>query len=284
MPRRIALGSLLIICCVLVASCNWGTGDGTAARESAYARVMRTGQLRVGYISYPPSFQKDPNSGEYSGIFHEVLQEAAREMGVKVDYVEEVAWGTMIESVESGRVDLVCTGIWPTGARARRAEFSNPIYFSAIKAYVRADDARFDGRIGAIDDSQVRIATIDGEMTSVIARSSYPRAATVSYPQTADISQMLLEVVSNKADVTFVETAVGEAFAAKNPGKIRAVASVAPVRVFPNVMMVAKGEFELLSLLNVTLGQLANDGSTDRAISRYETHPGSFRRVSLPYQ
>jgi polar amino acid transport system substrate-binding protein len=252
--------------------------------QAAFSRVMNQGELRVGYISYPPSFIKDPNTGAYSGIFDNVLQRAAKNLELKVNYVEEVAWGTMVEAVASGRVDLVCTGIWPTAGRARKAEFTEPIYFSPVRAYARVGDSRFNNNLGIANNPATKIAMIDGEMSSIISKSDFPKATQDSLPQSADISQLLLEVATKKADLTFVEVAVAEAFIQKNPNSIRAISGVEPVRVFPNVMMVGKGEFKLLSMLNVAFEELANNGVINQSISKYEKFPNSFLKNQLPYQ
>lgn len=279
---------LISICLSVIAVCAvmWiGIGERAqqAPNEDAYSRVIRGGTIRVGYISYPPSFIKDANTGEYSGIFHDVLARVAEDLSLRVEYTEELGWGTMVEAVSSERVDLACTGIWPTAGRARRAEFSTPIYFSTVKAYVDKGDTRFDGDLSLVNKSDVRIASIDGEMTTIIARTDFPRATETSLPQSADVSQVLLEIISGKADITFVEVAIAQAFLEKNPGSIREVQDVAPLRVFPNVMMVGKGEYRLLSMLNVAIEVLANSGELERIIAKYEEYAGSFQRRQIPY-
>ena len=275
----VALALLLVSGC---SGCN--NPQGPRQTEDAYARVLRQATIRVGYISYPPSFIKDPNSGQMSGIFYEVLQEVGKNLDLKTDYTEEVAWGTMIEAVQSGRVDLVCTGIWPTSARGKLADFTNPLYYSTVRAYTAASNSRFDGNLGAINSQNVRIAAIDGEMTSIIASNDFPSAQAKSLPQSTDIAQMLLEVATNKADITFVEPAVASEFIAKNPNKVKEVANIKPLRIFPNVMMVAKGEERFLSTLNIAIQELISNGFVDRVVQKYEKYPGSFQRVATPYR
>lgn len=273
-----ALVSLVLL------GCDDSKPNVSTKQDSAYDRVLEAKKLRVAYISYPPSFIKDAKTGEYSGIFHEVLKEMADRMELQVEYVEETAWGTMIESVRSGRVDIVCTGLWPNATRGKFVDFTDPVYFSPIRAYVRAGDARFDGNLAAINTQDVKIATIDGEMSSIIAKADFTTAKPHELPQTTDVAQLLLEVSTGKADVTFVEPAVAELFAASNPNKIQAVKNVDPVRVFPNVMMVAKGEANLLSMLNTAMGEVANTGVVDKIVTKYETKPGVFLRRQRPYQ
>jgi ABC-type amino acid transport substrate-binding protein len=272
-----------VVLVILITGCQSGDG-GNKQTKSTYQRVLEAGKIRVGYISYPPSFIKDPNTGDFSGIFHEVIKEVGKNLELEIDYTEELGWGTMVEAVSSRRVDLVCTGIWPTSARGRRADFTLPIYYSAVRAYTRVDNSKFDSNLTVINSPGVRISTIDGEMTSIIARSDFPNAKTESLPQTADISQVLLEVATNKADVCFVEPAVALEYISKNPGTIKEVRNVPPLRVFPNVMMIGKGEVELASMLNIAIEELINNGFVEKVIQKYEKYEGSFQRTALPYR
>lgn len=250
----------------------------------SYDRVTATRTLRVAYISYPPSMIVDPNTSSFSGIFHDVLQEMAARMQLKVEYVEETSWGTMIEAVKSGRVDLVSAGIWPNSQRGRLVGFTEPLYYSPIRAFVRTDDVRFDGDLSKINDPSVKVSTIDGEMSSVIADADYPSATIVGLPQSADVAQMLLEVTTGKSDVAFVEVAVANRFLRTNQGSIRSVASVPAVRVFPNAMIVPIKDHALQSMLNTSIDELHNNGILDRIISKYEGQAGEFLRRANNYE
>lgn len=267
-------------------SCNNDVNKKNYLNKSnnTYDKILKAGGIKVGYISYPPSFIKDPNTGEFSGIFHEVLQEIGKKLKLNIEYTEEVGWGSMIEAINSGRVDLICTGVWPTTERGKHVDFTKPLYYSTVKAYVRIDDDRFDGNLNRINKPDIKIASIDGEMTSIIAQFDFPKAKNISLSQLNDVSQVLLEVSSGKADITFVEPAIALEYMSKNPGKIKQVKDVPPLRVFPNTMIVGKGEIELLSTINIGIDELANNGFIDKVVAKYEKFPGSFQKVALPYR
>ena len=278
--RRLCLG--LITAAIFLGSCG---GDTEIAQSDAsYDRLLNEDVIRAGYVTYPPSFISDPNSGELSGISHDILVRAAENLNVKVEFVEELGWGSMIEAVNSGRVDIVATGIWPTAQRAKRANFIEPIFYSFVNAYVRFDDNRFDANIEAANSDEIKIATIDGEMASIIASSDFPSANEQSFTQISDVSQLLLEVASGKADITFVEPAIAEAYMEKNPGKIKKVKGVEPLRLFPNSYMVGKQSPKFQSTIDVAISELVNSGEVDRIIRKYEEFPGSFGRTSPPAQ
>jgi polar amino acid transport system substrate-binding protein len=191
-------------------------------------------------------------------------------MEVKLNYVEETSWATMIDTLESGRADMVVSGIWPSSTRALRADFSRVVYYSPIFAYARANDSRFDGDLGRINQGQVRIATIDGELSSIVARTDYPAAAAVALPQQTEISQLLLQIASGKADVTFIEPAVAKEYMAKNPGALKRVPGVQPVRIFPNTFLFKKGDTGLRDAVNVALVELTNSGRLAATVRKYD--------------
>src|ERR1043165_474302 len=252
-------------------------------KQSTYDKALETKTIRVGYIPYTTSFIKDPNTGNLSGIMHDVLMEAGRRMEIKIDFVEELDWSSMITAIQSNKVDLVCTGLWPNSTRGKLVDFTTPIYYSPIKAYVRSGNTKFDGNLKAISSKEVKIAVMDGEMASIIARFDFPDATTSMAPQNVAISQLLLDVASNKADITFVEPMVANEYMANNPNKIKEVSNIAPLRVFPNVMMIPKGDVRFQSMLNTAFEEMVNTGLVSKIVDEYEKYPNSFYKRQLPY-
>jgi len=260
---------------VLLAGCTSRSNNPDPATRGLDA-VRQAKVLRAAFIDYPPSMTVDPNSKAKGGIMPEVISEVASGMGIRVDYVEETTFASMIDTLESGRADIAVSGIWPSSSRALRADFSRVIYYSPVYAYVRRDDSRFDNDLGAIVNRSGRIATIDGELSSIVAHSDYPQAQVVSLPQQADVAQLLLQLTSKKADITFVEPAIADAFLAKNPGSIRRAAGVAPVRLFPNTFLFRKGDTALRDAINVAIVELTNSRRLSTVIKPYDPDGSHF--------
>ena len=275
---------LAIIAAILFKGLNANKIEAHQEVKTTYDRVIESGSIRVGYVPSPPGLIKDPNNKELSGIFHDVLVEAGRNLSLRVDFTEELSWGTMIEAIKSGRVDLVCAAIWPTAQRAKFVDFTVPLYFSPIKAYVKMGNKKFNSNIAELNSAKVKISTIDGEMTSIIAKFDFPNASVLSMPQNTDKSQLHLNVATGKADVTFDEPATAKDFMKNNPGKIQEIQNVPPLRVFPNAMMTRKGDIKFLSMINTALDELENSGFIDKIIKKYEIYDNSFYRVALPYR
>ena len=258
--------------------------QGTAApkRESAFARVSRTRTLRCGYLEFEPNFVKDPAAGAPRGIFADLMGEAGRLQNLKIEWTEAGGVANLLESLNRGRIDAICSGLWPNALRSEHAEFGEPVFYNALGVFARPGDMRFDNNLKAIDDPTVRVAVIDGEMADQVASVDFPRAKKVSLPALTDFSQLLLTVADGKADVTIAATHEALEFEAHNPGALREVAASRPIRTFPNVLFFAKGEFELASMLNGAIDEVYSDGKLEEIVAKYEKYPGSFIRVRKP--
>jgi polar amino acid transport system substrate-binding protein len=246
--------------------------------ESVYDRVMRTGVIRCGYTPYSVGLMKDPNTGKLSGIYYNVVQELAKNLSLKVEYTEEVGWGQQIESLNADRFDMMCSPTSLNSGRARAADFSIPLYYSPVVIWARANDMRFDDTIKGIDDPSVKISTLDGEQTAVFARNFFPKAQQVALPQMTPFSDLMMQVTTGKADVTFAEPFAAYEFMESNPNQLRQVKASKPLVVVPNVILMKRNQFAFRQMIDNGLRELFNTGFVDRAIDRYEKYPNSYIR------
>src|SRR5262245_43590530 len=109
-PSWLAVVGIVILCVVVTLVTNTLAGRGRAGGTSGdevYDRVIKAGKIRCGYVVYPPSCIKDPNSGKLSGIVVDTVRSAGESLGLEIDFTEEAAWGSMIEGLQTDRYDLV---------------------------------------------------------------------------------------------------------------------------------------------------------------------------------
>lgn len=244
--------------------------------------VLNRGSIRVGYVVNPPSLIKDPNSGKLSGIYYEATELLGKKLNLNIDWVEETGWSTMIEGLHAKRYDMVVGGIWPSAARSKRANFSIPLYFSVVTAYCRPTDTRFN-TLTDINKPSVTIAVVDGETSSIIAATSFPNAKIISLPQDTPLSHLLLNVKTNKADITFVEKIIASDFLKQNPNSVKDCFPTRPIRSFGNTILFAKGQHDFEVMINTALLDIINSGEAETLITRYETAPDAFYRPSTTY-
>jgi ABC-type amino acid transport substrate-binding protein len=255
-----------------------------AKAESAYERVIAGGTLRCGYTPWPTLIDVDPNTKQISGTFYDYMNELARVMEIKIEWTLETTFAEIPEALNTGKIDAHCAGGWTNPIRGKFIDATVPISYQYVAAFARADDNRFDNKLEAINDPAIKISTVDGESASVIAATSFPKAQTVSNPQGTEGVQMLLDVITAKADVAFTETSMLQRVLKENPGKIKQVKSPYPLQIFGNVIWLKKGEESLKNSLDLATMQLINDGTIEKILSKHETSPGLFLRPATGYR
>lgn len=241
-----------------------------AAKESAYDRVMRTGLLRCGYITSPPYLIKDVNTGIFSGIAYDFMQEIAKDLGLKVEYVEETGWGTFATGLNADRYDMMCTTVWQSGTRARAALLTTPAYYNGLFAFAREGDNRFP-TLESINNPEITVTVIDNDITQSVRRMMFPKAKELALQEIEAQSLTVLSVVERKTDVTLE---LPERIAMYNSGaesgkRLEAIENGKPVRVFANVFAVKNGEHDLLAMINSTLQSILTSGTGQRIIDQY---------------
>jgi ABC-type amino acid transport substrate-binding protein len=276
--------TILTIVVSFIATTFFESSKMNTNEQSVYDKVISTGTIKACYIVTPPSLIKDPNSRELSGTSFDILEQAAENMGLELSWVHEVGWGEAIEALNTGKCDILGSAIWGNSNRAKTSEFIEPIYYSAVNAYVRDDDTRFDQDIKIANDEEFTLAVADGSTTYLIAQRQFPNANLTRLAESSNTSELIMEVVNSKADMTFGEASQVKLYQKNNPGKLKAVQNAKPVAIFEDVMLVKKGEFELKSSIDGAIRELIYGGFVDQVLDEYEEpNPGVFYRVTSPY-
>jgi len=90
--------------------------------------VRKAGVLRVGTSpTYPPLEYKDPMTQKLMGLDIDLSEEIGKRLGLKVEWVEQ-SFDQLINSLDTGRVDMGASGITDIPVRREKADFVD--YFS----------------------------------------------------------------------------------------------------------------------------------------------------------
>ncbi len=278
---------LIVILCVavtLAADRYFRPSTQTATQESTYERVLRTGEIRCAYAVYEPPLIKDPSTGRLSGIFYDVMEEVGRRLSLKIKWVEEVGYGTAAEGFTTDRYDALCATIWPTPERSRAASFTIPLYYSPVDILVRANDHRFDDDLNKLNDAAYTFAVKDGDVSDTFANQIFPKAKHSSIPDMADTSQLLVDLVHNKADAVINSPELLYQFLDKNPGTIRDLTPAHPLMAAPNTIMIKPNQYQFKVMLDTTLQGMISSGFIDAELKKYSSYHPIYLHDALPYQ
>lgn len=219
----------------------------TVAHAGAtFDRVMKERVLRCGYTIYPPFFAKDPNTGEFSGIFHDILEEMAKELSIDVQWTEEVGSDAILQGLQSGRYDAVCVGYFTTPSRANGGDFTKPAIYVPTYVYVRENETRFKS-FKDLNAETVKMGTMDGEYSDILRNQRFPKTEAVSLTGLSSAAERFELISAGKADFTIAEGALGLDYIANNPGKLKTFGS--PISMGASVIIVPHNEYPLVSYL-----------------------------------
>lgn len=252
-------------------------------QDSAFDRVIKTGELRVSYFSWKPAFIKDPNTGVMSGIFHDYVEELGRVLGLKIVWAEEIGLADYPAALESGRIDIM-TNVYVTSPRARAVDFITPAYYVPLHAYARANDKRFDNFTPEkFNKPDYSVAILEGGVTSILQKEMLPQTKIAELPQLTSPADLFVSVAQGKADFMLYDRFTFEDYNARNPGKLKRV-TTSPLKVFPIALAIGKKQDALREMLDTATMDLYLAGTIDRIIKKYETYPDSLIRAALPYK
>lgn len=253
-------------------------------KESVYDRVMRTGTIRCGYALWNPSLMKDPNTGQFSGIIYDYVEALGTALNLKIDWTEETSWGDFPAALESGRIDAMCAGVWPSSKRSRVIDYVRPIYYVPFMAYARAQDARFDNKLETLNTPDYTPTMTEGETSSIVAYADFPNSKKIELPKLTEISINFLNVVDNKADVYLNDLVSFYEFDEHNPGKLKIVPTKRPLRLFGVAIAIPHEQEGFRRMLDNATIELIQNGAVEKIVKKYEKHPGSLYLSAKPYE
>ncbi len=269
---------------ILAVAASWLVASRATAptvhTQSVYERVLASGTLRCGYFEEAPFTIIDPNTGKKSGIAVDLAEKVAAELGLKVEWVGAISWGTLGADLENGRYDAICGSLFNL-PRAGRIGYTNPYTYVPAYAYTQNGRTEFDNKFDTLDWTKITVAGLDGEGSTTIALKKLPQAKFNILPQTSQIAEMLTSVADKKADMGFVMPTVFKNFDKANPGRLRKIQSDKPFYVFNVSFGVKPDEADFKNMLDFEMRNLASDGTLQSLFDKYDPDGLLFRPAAL---
>ncbi|MEK9545187.1 MAG: transporter substrate-binding domain-containing protein, partial [Pelagibacteraceae bacterium] len=135
--------------------------SGKANAESKLKKILNSGELRVGTTGdWDPMSVKDPATNSYKGFDIDVMNQLAKDMGVKVKFVP-TDWKTIVSGITADRYD-VSTSVTKTPKRAEVAGFTDTYYKYGTVPLVLKKNLKKFSTWDSLNNSNVTIATTLG--------------------------------------------------------------------------------------------------------------------------
>ncbi len=169
-----------------------------ATGKSRLAQILERGSVRIGTTGdFNPMSFRDPGTNEYKGFDIAAMEQLAKDLGVKVEWVV-TEWAQLVAGIASNRFDIF-SGASVSMARAKTAAFTLP-YLEAgtVPLSLKTNAAKFNSW-ESINTVGTRVSVSMGTVFEEQARRHFPKAEIKGVQAPATGYQ---EVLSNRADVT----------------------------------------------------------------------------------
>ena len=182
-------------------------------------------------------------------------------LGLELEVIP-VDFDGVLNELAAGNVDLGMAGLSPDPTRMDAMDFSD-IYYQGGQSFVTVQDkVDLFPDLESANNPEYSIGAQNGSIQLDLANEYTPDADIVPLVKVTDI---VAELLSDKLDGAFIETAVAENYAITNPDL--AVILDVPYDVEGSSVGVVKGNEALLAGVNMAIAAAIADGSMDTFVA-----------------
>lgn len=249
---------------LILAACS-GKNEADS-KDTGWEQIKDKGKIVVATSGtlYPTSYHDtDSGSDKLTGYEVEVVREAAKRLGLKVEF-KEMGIDGMLTAVNSGQVDAAANDIDVTKDREKKFAFSTPYKYSYGTAIVRKDDL---SGIKTLKDLKGKKAA--GAATTVYMEVARKYGAKEVIYDNATNEQYLKDVANGRTDVIlndyYLQTLALAAFPDLN------ITIHPDIKYMPNkqALVMKKSNAALQKKMNETLKEMSKDGSLTKLSKQF---------------
>ncbi len=256
MQSKAVIFSFTMAFFLILAACS-GKNEADS-KDTGWDQIKDKGKIVVATSGtlYPTSYHDtDSGSDKLTGYEVEVVREAAKRLGLKVEF-KEMGIDGMLTAVNSGQVDAAANDIDVTKDREKKFAFSTPYKYSYGTAIVRKDDL---SGIKTLKDLKGKKAA--GAATTVYMDVARKYGAKEVIYDNATNEQYLKDVANGRTDVIlndyYLQTLALAAFPDLN------ITIHPDIKYMPNkqALVMKKSNAALQKKMNETLKEMSKDGT-----------------------
>ncbi|MCC8353405.1 transporter substrate-binding domain-containing protein [Bacillus sp. AF23] len=264
---------------LILAACS-GKNEADS-KDTGWEQIKEKGKIVVATSGtlYPTSYHDiDSGKDQLTGYEVEVVREAAKRLGLKVEF-KEMGIDGMLTAVNSGQVDAAANDIDVTKDREKKFTFSSPYKYSYGTAIVRKDDL---SGIKTLKDLKGKKAA--GAATTVYMDVARKYGAQEVIYDNATNEQYLKDVANGRTDVIlndyYLQTLALAAFPDLN------ITIHPDIKYMPNeqALVMKKSNTELQKQMNETLKKMSKDGTLTKLSKQFFNKADVSKKLDVDVQ
>jgi cyclohexadienyl dehydratase len=225
--------------------------------------VQKSGRLRVCTPGDYTPFALQKAEGSFEGIDVDLVQSAAKALGVQAEFVKS-AWPTLMKDFIE-KCDVAVGGISVTLDRQKTAFFSDAYMVNGKAPITRCENASKFQTIADIDKPNVTVIENPGGSNERFARANFKNAKIVIYNDNTTIFD---EILKGRADVMISESAETMVQQKLRPG-LCAVNPDKPLQYGEMAWLLPRGDVAFKAWIDQWLHLAKSTGEYDRVAARW---------------
>ncbi|MDX2481894.1 MAG: transporter substrate-binding domain-containing protein [Desulfuromusa sp.] len=192
---------------------------GVASAGPILDDIMRKGELVVGMTGDQPPLNAVSKDGELIGLDADIAHLIAQSMNLKVSFAK-MPFAELLPALESGKIDMIVSGMTMTGERNTKVAFIGPYFISGKGILLRLNSIEMLKKEG-LNSEKFRVATLKGSTSQTVVEQAAPKAKLSPVDSYDKAIEWLLQ---DKADAVITDYPFCAYMAARYPEKELAVA------------------------------------------------------------
>lgn len=230
----------------------------TAEAATTEFTTVEAGKLHMATNATFPPYEMVADDGTFEGIDVDIAGKIAEKLGLEL-VVDDMDFGSIITSVQTGKEDIALAGLTVTDERKQNVDFTDS-YATGVQVVIVPEDSD----IKTIDDLQGKLIGCQESTTGyAYCTDDYGEDMVTAFPSGANAVQALL---TGKIDAVVIDKQPAEAYVAQNEGlKILDTEYVAE----NYAIGVSKDNTALRDAVNNALKELIDDGTVQAILDQY---------------
>ncbi len=255
---------MLVLLVAFFTACNPKTTS--QPQSDTLEKVRSSKELHVGYFIFEPTIMEDPNTGQRSGVFIDMIESIAKALDAKVVY-HKIDLANFAAGLQSRQFDLCIGATFATPQRATAVMFTRPIFYAGYTGVAQKGKAASFTNWQSLDSPGLRVAVKQGSAIDDFVRDNFKKAQVVRLTG-ADLTLPLAAVSSGQADVGLMNQLTVFTYLRAHP-ELEEVLAKTPVVPTNFAWAVRPDDLRWLQFINTSLQYMEDTGEMYRYESKY---------------
>ena len=264
MKKGLLMGLMTLAALGLIFSTAAFGADIELAKKSTVEKILKRGELRVGFESGYVPFEMTDKTGKFIGFDMDFGRRMAKSMGVKFVPVN-TAWDGIIPSLVTDKFDIIMGGMTITQERNLKINFADPYIVVGQSILL---NKKHEGKVLSykdLNDPKFILTSRMGTTGEQAIKKYIPKATYKGFESEAEAG---MEVINGKADALVYDLPFC-GFLYGSQGKGKTVFLNQPFTFEPVAWAINKGDPDFLNFLNNFLRQSKGDGFYEQVYNKW---------------